>query len=215
MRPIRLAAVMTIVLALLTLQVRGSRGMWKHGITPWQIAVETRSGVPGVPVRAMLAMKQMGLQGNLVTDYGWGQYALWHLYPDFRIAFDGRYRTVFPAKLEQEFLAFQRADEAPTATTPLLDNYQTQVALVPVDSRPERYLKGRTDWSCVYRDDQAAVFVIDRGEFSRFSSRNQPTSFPIPQVPHWTTFPAGQDGTALALQHEPFPTNPMYASRAQ
>jgi hypothetical protein len=138
------------------------------------------------------------VSGNILTDYGWGQFLLWHLFPDSRVAFDGRYRTVFPEQLEREFLEFQRADVARTPRTPMVDDYPTEIALLPVGSQPDRFLSARNDWHCVYRDEQAAVFLSAAQADNRLSPSG-PADQVAPRYPRWQRFPGDPlNGTRVA-----------------
>jgi hypothetical protein len=192
---------------LIVLQVRSGLEFWRQGIGPWQIGVETRCHVPGMPLRAVAALRQAHLSGNLVTDYGWGQFVVWHLHPETRVAFDGRYRTVFPPVLERQFLQFQTAQPGVDSRTPILDEYPSELALVPTESGTERYLASRTDWVRVYRDDQAAIFVSVLRRPADPSVAAAPIA--VPAAPRWCVFPgrvptgtkvamSGRDETALA-----------------
>ncbi|MHC4877542.1 MAG: hypothetical protein ACYTGL_13685 [Planctomycetota bacterium] len=186
------AGVAAVCLFLAGLQIQTSFDLWRHGVAPWSIAVENRSYVPGMPTRALTAMKQLNLQGNLVTDYGWGQFAIWHLFPQSRVAFDGRYRTVYPAHVEQKLIAFQRAGDEFPEVCPLIDDYPTRIALLPAQAGTSRYLESRADWVCVYRDEQAEVFVRDQPEFAsqlRQVSQLEGRVVSIPDVSRWTVFP--------------------------
>jgi hypothetical protein len=133
-----------------------------------------------------------------VTDYGWGQFVLWHLHPGTRVAFDGRYRTVFPPALERQFLEFQTAQSGIDSRTPILDDYATDLALVPTDSNVERYLASRTDWVSVYHDDQAAIFVsATRRELGALPGA---TPIEVPAIPRWCVFPGRTSfGTKVAI----------------
>lgn len=200
MRRKRAGAVALVCLFLAGIEARGSLDLWQHGLWPWDIAVEAKSSVPGMPVRAVRLLKSEGLSGRLVTDYGWAQFAIWHLYPETRLAFDGRYRTVYPAQLEAEFLALQRAGSTKPKTTPMLDEYGTDIALFSTDSGPDRYLQTRSDWSCILRDEQSALYLrrtarlrdtIDRLSRSVETDRNVPA--------RWLAFPGlTAGGTAVA-----------------
>jgi hypothetical protein len=182
---------------LVMLQVRSSLELWRHGIGPLEIGVESRSHVPGMPLRAVAAVNAAGLSGNLVTDYGWGQFVLWHMHPGSRVAFDGRYRTVFPPALEAEFLQLQAARPGLDARTPILDDYPTQLALVPAGSGLERYLLSRPDWKSVYADDQASVFI--RRNWGIDVSGGASTTLHAPAIPRWGIFPGNvSTGTKVA-----------------
>jgi hypothetical protein len=152
--------------------------------------VETKSDVPGIPLRAVSLMKQIGLHGNLVTDYGWAQYVLWQLHPSTKVAFDGRYRTVYPARLEREFVAFYRTSHEKPNRTPILDDYETEIALLPTGRGPCEYLDSRSDWVCILADQQASLYVRDIPKFQETIARSRSGRIRFPSVPTWQRFPA-------------------------
>lgn len=180
---------------LAAIHVSGVSEMWRDGLRPWHVAVETRSGVPGMPVAAVREIQRRGLTGNLLTDYGWGQFALWHLHPRIRVAFDGRYRTVYPPQVEAELMALQRAAENHAAETPLLDHYPTDLALAPAAGSLERYLDQRADWVCIFRDGQAAIFVRQPklATGSVWDAKVSPGV--VPSLPRWAPFPGLESAT--------------------
>jgi hypothetical protein len=196
-RTVRTAATAVLVLLLAGVQWNSMSRLWRSGIGLWEIGVETRSAVPGMPVRAVAVMRAHGICGNLVTDYGWGQFVLWHLFPDCRVAFDGRYRTVYPAELEREFMDFHEAGERFPASTPILDAYPTEIALLPAEGGPDRYLAGREDWFCLYRDDQAALY-LHREHFAERDVRQSPVQERV-AADRWLRFPGEVNlGTRVA-----------------
>lgn len=198
-RQLRICGVAATCLFLLGLQIHGTAQMWRRGIAPWEIAVECRSYVPGVPANAVGFIHEHKIEGNLVTDYGWGQYVLWHCYPQNRVAFDGRYRTVFPANIEREFFALQRAGVEQPETTPILDRHPTDIALVPAGRSVDVYLKGRSDFRCVYRDTQAAVFVQSVSKFEHLPAASDISQIAL-KTERWLSFPARPviTGTSVA-----------------
>ncbi len=203
-RPIRIAGVVLIIGFLGVLHWRSVRELRKVGMAFGEIAVETQSQVPGMPMNAICFIREEKLTGNLVTDYGWGQCVIWHLFPDIRVAFDGRYRTVYPANLEQEFLDWQRV-QPKTKRTAVLDGHPTELALLPAESPPDKYLKTREDWVEVYRDAQAAIYLnrhIPR--FRNVIERNVGRPIRSPALPRWVDFPGtSQIGTSVARQESP------------
>jgi hypothetical protein len=211
---LRIAATGAATGFLVVLQVRSGLEFWRHGIGPLEIGVECRSHVPGMPLRAVTALNEAGLSGNLVTDYGWGQFVLWHMHPESRVAFDGRYRTVYSSRLESEFLAFQSARPGLDPRSAILDDYPTQLALVPVGSGMERYLASRSDWRRVYGDEQASVFLSRKsGMLTSFDRSN---GLEVPDLPRWSVFPGGRrNGTRVARGAETLAGEPRPARSAQ
>lgn len=190
-RPLRIAAVTAVILFLAVIHLRGSLGLWQRGITPLSIAAETRSDVPGIPMAAISFIDRQRLSGNLLTDYGWGQYVIWHLHPRIRVGFDGRYRTVYPSDVEQKFLDFQTLDDDETVATPMLDDFQTDIVLLPANRGPQGYMSRREDWHLIYRDAQASVFVRDTKAHEELIAEFGQEPACEDELALWTEFPAG------------------------
>ncbi len=184
----RVLAVLAACAFLLGIQARASRDLWREGVRPWEIAVECRGQVPGMPVAALRFMDEHEICGNVLTDYGWGQFIIWHSYSQTKVAFDGRYRTVYPEKIEQQFLEWQRANES-RDRTPMIDEHPTNAALLPAGGAPDRWLTRREDWGCVYRDSQAAVFIRRGPHYDQIIGPAAEWK-PQPPVPAWDVFPA-------------------------
>jgi hypothetical protein len=186
----------TIVAFLTGLHVHGTWPLMQEGLRPWDVAVETRSGVPGMPVAAVAEMRRRGIHGHLVTNYGWGQFVLWWLWPDVKVAFDGRYRTVYPLEIENAYLALQQAGDQGLQTTPLLDKFPTTWVLAPRESGLERTMRRRGDWCAVYEDDQCALFTLRQQVLA--TAPDPATEAPVgarPILPRWVRFPGDLSAT--------------------
>jgi hypothetical protein len=48
-----------------------------------------RSGIP-MPAGAVAFMKQHRLNGSILSDFGWGEYLIWHMAPAGSVFIDGR-----------------------------------------------------------------------------------------------------------------------------
>ena len=188
---LRYSAVGLALIALVGLELPVATGMWRSGIWPWQIAVESRRNAPGVPARAVRVICREGLQGNLITEYSWGQYVIWHLFPSSRVAFDGRYRTVYPPQLEAHYLSFLALGPDDPPRTPLLDDYQSEMALLANRTSACQYLAQRSDWAEIYRDDQATLYVRRLPRFAQVIKRSARQPLAEPNVARWNRFPGG------------------------
>jgi hypothetical protein len=193
----RLAAVAAVMFLLVAFPLKNVLTLWQAGIHPLAIAVSSRHDSPGVPVRAVRFLAQHDLRGPLVTEYGWAQFVLWQRFPEHPVAFDGRYRTVYPAELERQFLELTLG-VAPDRT-PLLDDWPTQWALFRVGGHGAANLAARRDWRAVYRDDQAVVFQRCRPELTAPAERCLPDAPAVFAAAEWLPFPAGESpGTVVA-----------------
>jgi len=202
-RWLRFTAAGLVVLFLGGLQARGVLRMWRQGMLPWDIAIETRSDVPGMPARAIGVMRLEGIHGNLLTDYGWAQYAIWQLHPDCHVAFDGRYRTVYSAKIEREFMQLQSPGEATPGKAAILDGYPTEIALVSRGRGVGKFLSSRPGWVRIYADEQAELFLRDIPRFQKPIRRSRSGMVRAPVVPTWQRFPgnAGEVTGMLTAEH--------------
>ena len=50
------------------------------------------------PVQAVQYLKERSLGPNLGIQFDWGGYAIWHLYPNYKVSIDGRYASVYGAE---------------------------------------------------------------------------------------------------------------------
>lgn len=195
---LRWGAMSVAVGFLVMLQLRGAISLWKSGIAPWEIAVETTSGAPGMPAAAVRYLNDHNLAGNIVTDYGWAQFVIWQTFPESRIGFDGRYRTVYGRELEADFLAFQMSGREMPEQTPFLDHHPTQIALLPSESSAAAYLESREDWIRVYSDGQAKIF-LSLMSFHRDRIAGLQLDLPKKSRLQWEIFPTdGRTGTEIA-----------------
>jgi hypothetical protein len=105
------------------------------------------------PVAAVERLKTES--GNLAVFFNWGEYALYHLYPDVLVSVDGRYETVYPMDVVRANWEFTRG--AP-GSEGFLDLYPADFALYPRDSGAARMLATDADWSLWHQDELSALF---------------------------------------------------------
>jgi hypothetical protein len=109
-----------------------------------------------VPAGAVAFMRQHGLGGNLLCDFNWGEYLIWHDAPRSRVFIDGRYDTVYPPSVIHDYLSFYFDQPGGAA---VLAAYPNDFVLVPPLSGAA-YLTSRSpDWTLVYRDPVAMLFA--------------------------------------------------------
>lgn len=195
---LRLGAVCGAVGFLFLLQLQSAIPLWKAGVRPWEIAVETSGRSPGVPARAIRFLADNDLSGNILTSYGWGQFVIWQTFPESHVGFDGRYRTVYNPDLEADFLAFQTTGLDMPESTPFLDEHPTEIVLLPVEVDAVKYLEKRTDWKELYRDSQAIIFIAE-GVLDDKRIREMQIVLPEKQARTWEKFPpSSKSGTKIA-----------------
>lgn len=61
-----------------------------------EASLQVLAPVGSYPVRAVDVLKLANASGNLVVPFERGSYASWRLYPQIKVAIDGRYETTYP-----------------------------------------------------------------------------------------------------------------------
>jgi hypothetical protein len=107
------------------------------------------------PEGAVHFIDRHSLHGNLLNDINWGDYLMWHE-PKSKIFIDGRFETVYPLAVIQNYLAFYF--DLPGGSR-LLDQYPHDFVLIPPDCPAYPVMASRADWKLLYRDQNAALFA--------------------------------------------------------
>ncbi len=131
------------------------------GKHPWRLETShapEADNIPGqyYPVGAVAYLEAHQLSGNLLTEFGWGEYLIWTLYPRCRVALDGRYETVYPPHVAQNFFNFihQKGN-----SRQFLDDFPPDLVLLAPCSRACALISSLPGWRQVYADTGSALFV--------------------------------------------------------
>lgn len=124
--------------------------LWKS--VPRAGCIELRAG--SYPVRAVEWLEASEAEPRLATFFNWGEYVIWHLGPETKVAMDGRRETVYPDSVYDEYLSFIRGQGDWYA---YLDKYGANAALLEVGQPPDNLLQLQPGWSEAYRDSLAVV----------------------------------------------------------
>jgi len=99
------------------------------------------------------------LAGNyphkLFVYYDWGGYAIWRLYPEYRVFVDGR-ADLYGDDLLGEFKAVVRLQ---TGWRDILDRWQVETVLVPPSSAAAQALQNDPNWHAAFSDSKAIILV--------------------------------------------------------
>jgi hypothetical protein len=107
------------------------------------------------PVGAINYLQQRRLSGKLLVYFNWGEYCLWKLYPQCHVAIDGRYETVYPQSLNQEYFDFLNARKN---WRNFLEHYPPDMILIELRSKLYSLLSRNPEWRQVYADPGCALF---------------------------------------------------------
>jgi hypothetical protein len=102
-----------------------------------------------IPSGAVAFMKEHDLQGNVLNEYGWGAYLIWHITPGSKIFIDGRCETVYPDRVLSDYLQFYFDF---TRAGAVLHDYPHDFILIPPNAPIVRSLEKNADWKVIYHD---------------------------------------------------------------
>ena len=109
-----------------------------------------------MPMGAVDFMTAHGLSGNVLGDYSWGGYLIWHAPPGSKVFIDSRFEMVYPPRIQRDYLDFLRGGSEASA---VLAAYPTDYVMMPTDSVASRFMAAHTGWRLLYRDPVAALFA--------------------------------------------------------
>lgn len=92
---------------------------------------------------------------RLYASWQWGGYLIYRLWPSLTVFDDGRTDFYGPAFVNEGL----RAWDAHPDWSRILDRYQVNAALLPVDSPLATVMRERDDWKLVYQDRVAVLFA--------------------------------------------------------
>ena len=118
--------------------------------------LRTKSGMR-YPAGAVAFMKRHGLKGNILSEFSWASYVMWHLGPQSRIFIDERAETLYPDQVLRDYVAFY-SDRS--GAERVLAEYPHQYVLVPPNSGGFQVVARNPNWKLIYRDNVAALFAL-------------------------------------------------------
>jgi hypothetical protein len=109
-----------------------------------------------MPAAAVAFMRRQGLNGNILNEYEWGNYLVWHLAPENRVFIDGRAELVYPDSVIRDYARFYYALDGGNE---LLGKYPHNFVLVKPETGAYRVVSTDRDWKPIYRDSLAVLFA--------------------------------------------------------
>lgn len=109
------------------------------------------------PIKSVEFIKINRLDGNLLTVFQWGSYAVWKLYPQNLIAEDGRYEEVYPEAIHN--LVFNFNYKVGENWLEMLEKFHTDVIIVEKKNNSYTGMLKNKLWKKIYDDKISAVFV--------------------------------------------------------
>jgi hypothetical protein len=108
------------------------------------------------PTGAVAFMQRHGLAGNVLSDFNWGGYLIWHLTPASKVFIDGRYDTVYSIAVINDYLLFYF--DRPGGSR-VLSAYPHDLVLIPPRAAAFHLMTNAAGWTLVYKDENSALFA--------------------------------------------------------
>jgi hypothetical protein len=108
------------------------------------------------PVGAVAFMREHDLHGNVLSDFGWADYLLFHDAARSKIFIESIFEAYYPHQLQSDFAAVNYAE--PGAAR-VLDAYPNDFVLMPTGSPAYALLMAQAGWRLIYRDPVSALFA--------------------------------------------------------
>jgi len=145
-RPMRIWRALHAALAVLAVGVAIRTGLLSKALP----AVEAK------PVGALAFMQDHDLHGNVLCEFGWADYLLFHDAARIKIFIESIFEAYYPHPLQHDFAAVYYAE--PGAAR-VLDAYPNDFVLMPTGSAAYSVMMAQAEWRLIYRDPVSALFA--------------------------------------------------------
>ena len=128
------------------------------------VALVIRSGllsrtlpvVEAKPVGAVTFMREHNLRGDVLCEFGWGDYLIFHESTRFKIFIESMFEAYYPHQVQSDFAAVYYGE--PGAAR-VLDQYPNDFVLMPTGSPAYTLMMVQSGWRLIYRDPVSALFA--------------------------------------------------------
>ena len=117
---------------------------------------KTLSAVEAKPVGALAFMREHDLRGNVLCEFGWADYLLFHDAARTKIFIESIFEAYYPHRLQADFAAVYYGE--PGAAR-VLDAYPNDFVLMPTGSAAYSLMMAEIGWRLIYRDPISALFA--------------------------------------------------------
>jgi hypothetical protein len=132
------------------------------------------------PAGAVAFMQSHKLHGNILDNFLWGEYLIWHMAPESKVFIDGRYDTVYPRSVLHAFMLFHFDQPGADA---ILSRWPHDYVMLPPVDLANRVIARHPEWRLVYRDRDTLLYARAGSAAAKIAVEptegvNPPTTFP-------------------------------------
>ncbi len=119
------------------------------------------------PLAAVRFIQDNDLQGDVLAEFDWSAYLIWAM-PESRVFIDGRWDTVYPPEVDEEWTRFARFEEG---WPEVLRGSGATAVLLRAGRPADSHILTLPEWGKVYSDPYAVVYVRACEENGAFMAR--------------------------------------------
>jgi hypothetical protein len=119
------------------------------------------------PVAAVDFLKTERINGNMFNNDEFGDYIIYAAWPEYRVFFDGRSDMYGTEKMKEYF----KISQIEPGFDDVIDKYDITWIFFDSQSALSQYLLIRDDWSLIYSDNVANIFLKDSHENSQLTHK--------------------------------------------
>ncbi len=108
-----------------------------------------------LPSTAVAMLKHIGAKGNIVCDFEWGEYIIWHLGPRLKVSSDGRLDNAYSPAVR---LANSWLRDGVSDWDIIFKRFPVDFALVEKQTPSFDLIKQYPGWTLVYEDEVSGLF---------------------------------------------------------
>lgn len=137
---------------------------WQIAVAVAALAIALRTGLiskrmPAIdlkPVGAVAFMRAHDLHGNILCQFGWGDYLLWHDAPRSKVFIESIFEAYYPHAVQHDYAT---VNYAKPGAARVLNEYPNDFVLMPTSSPAYTMMTKQAGWRLIYRDPVAALFA--------------------------------------------------------
>jgi hypothetical protein len=119
------------------------------------------------PVAAVGFLEQANLPGNMFCNDEFGDYVIYAAWPRYKVFFDGR-SDMYGTDRLKEYIKVTNFEDG---WEKVLEKYRINWIFFNTESRFSRFLVERKDWTLIYRDKVASIFIRNTEPNSTITKR--------------------------------------------
>lgn len=117
-----------------------------------------------MPQGAVAFMRAHRLSGNILCNFAWGEYLIFHMAPGSTVFIDARYDMVYPKAVIRDYLAFYMGSRDGSR---MLAGYPHDYVLIRPGSPAYHMMRAQHGWQIIYSDQVAALFARSKSAAAR------------------------------------------------